>query len=73
MIEQIENTIEEEIRKRHESGENTISRGTHGEKELTDNPRVADLVFSFNNSDLINALRTRGNFIALQKFDKAQE
>lgn len=35
--------------------------------------RVADLVFSYNNSALIHALRARGNFIALQKFDKAQQ
>ena len=34
--------------------------------------RIADLVFSYNNSALIHALRARGNFIALQKFDKAQ-
>lgn len=33
---------------------------------------VADLVFSYNNSELIHALRDRGNYIALQKFDKAQ-
>ena len=34
--------------------------------------RIADVVFSYNNSALIHALRARGNFIALQKFDKAQ-
>lgn len=46
-------------------------RGTEPH-EMTDNARVADLVFSFNNSDLINYLKIRGNFIALQKFDQAE-
>ena len=39
---------------------------------MNTNMRIADLVFSFNNSALIHALRARGGFIALQKFDKAQ-
>ena len=35
--------------------------------------KVADIVFSFNNADLISALRTRGGYIAAQDFDKMRE
>lgn len=41
-------------------------------KPLNENVNVADMVFSYNNSELIHALRERGNYIALQQFDKAQ-
>ena len=40
---------------------------------MNENVNVADLVFSYNNSDLINALRVRGGHIATQKFDRAQK
>ena len=33
---------------------------------------IADLVFSYNNANLILALRDRGQQIALQKFDRVQ-
>ena len=35
--------------------------------------KVADIVFSFNNSRLILALRARGGAIAAQDFDKMRE
>lgn len=41
-------------------------------QQINENVNVADIVFSYNNSDLIHALRSRGSFIALQQFDKAQ-
>ena len=40
---------------------------------MTKNVNIADIVFSYNNRDLILALRDRGSNIALQKFDKVQE
>ena len=42
-------------------------------KEMSANVNVADIVFSYNNRELILALRERGSNIALQKFDKVQE
>ena len=35
--------------------------------------KIADIVFSFNNSKLIEALRERGACIAAQDFDKMRE
>lgn len=35
--------------------------------------KIADIVFSFRNTKLIEALRKRGQFIANQKFDKMRE
>ena len=35
--------------------------------------KVADIVFSFNNASLINALRVRGGHIAAQDFDAMRE
>jgi len=40
---------------------------------MNENVAVADMVFAYNNSKLIHALRDRGNFIALQKFDRVQK
>ena len=54
------------------NGQKIQGRKNTEDKELNTNMRIADLVFSFNNSALIHALRARGGFIALQKFDKAQ-
>ena len=54
------------------TGKKMQGRKSTEEKEVNTNMRIADLVFSFNNSALIHALRARGGFIALQKFDKAQ-
>jgi len=34
---------------------------------------VADIVFSFNNNKLLNALKDRGQNIALQRFDRVQK
>ena len=48
-------------------------RKTVQEKELNENVSVADMVFSYNNSALIHALRARGGYIASQQFDKAQK
>lgn len=40
---------------------------------MNENVAVADMVFSYNNADLINALRARGSYIALQQFDRVQK
>lgn len=72
MIEQIEQALNEEVKKRQDDGGRLEGRKSTQEKEINTNMRIADLVFSYNNSALIHALRARGNFIALQKFDKAQ-
>lgn len=40
---------------------------------MNENVAVADMVFAYNNSALIHALRDRGNYIALQKFDRVQK
>ena len=40
---------------------------------MNSNVNIADIVFSYNNRDLILALRERGSNIALQKFDKVQD
>ena len=47
-----------------------ISRQRYYENE---NVLVADMVFAFNNHELISALRARGRAIANQKFDKVQK
>ena len=62
---------------------NSSANGTNGisdmkrRKTVRDEPvqkiHVADIVFSFRNSALISTLRTRGKFIAQQKFDKMRE
>ena len=41
-----------------------------GSGKPMDRVSIADIVFSFNNSALINALKTRGGHIANQNFDK---
>jgi hypothetical protein len=35
--------------------------------------KIAEIVFSFNNSDLINLLKLRGQHIMYQRFDKMRE
>ena len=35
--------------------------------------KIADIVFGYNNSELINALRVRGGHIAAQDFDAMRE
>jgi hypothetical protein len=35
--------------------------------------KIADIAFSFNNADLIDLLRTRGQHIMYQRFDKMRE
>ena len=47
-----------------------ISRPAYYENE---NVLVADMVFSFNNHELISALRERGKEIVHQRFDKVQK
>ena len=53
------------------NGPNQNSRG--GKKPALQEIKVADIVFSFNNTALILALRKRGQLIASQKFDKMRE
>ena len=73
MIERIEQVLEAEVNRRKATGETHLEeRKSTNHDELNENVRVADLVFSYNNSKLIHALRDRGQNIALQKFDKVQ-
>ena len=58
--------VEELYGKSKNTNQSAISKQYGGTK-------VADIVFSFNNSDLIAALRTRGGYIAAQDFDKMRE
>ena len=73
MVEQIEEAMKAEVARRKGTGDTFIQRRTTEQKELNENVAVADIVFSYNNSKLICALRDRGNNIALQKFDKVQD
>ena len=43
------------------------------EEERSENVNIADITFSYNNGKLISALKTRGNEIALQRFDRVQK
>jgi len=43
--------------------------GKKGKSNKLEGAAIADIVFSFNNADLITALRTRGGHIAAQDFD----
>ena len=40
---------------------------------MSENIKIADMQFAYNNSALIHALRERGSYIALQQFDKVQQ
>ena len=62
-----------EVQRRKSTGDFNIFRRTQAPKNLNENINVADINFAYNNSALIKALRERGSFIALQKFDKVQE
>ena len=62
-----------EVQRRKSTGDFNIFRRTNAPKNLNENVAIADLNFAYNNSALIHALRQRGGFIALQKFDKVQE
>lgn len=73
MIGQIEEILQNEIRRRIASGQTHLDgRKSTEPKELNQNMAVADMIFSYNNSNLILALRERGNNIALQRFDRVQ-
>jgi hypothetical protein len=73
MIQEIETAMAAEVARRKGTGDTFIQRRTTEAKELNENVAVADMVFSYNNSKLILALRDRGSHIALQKFDKVQD
>ena len=74
MIDQIENALKQDIQRRKSRGESNLDgRKTTEPKEMNENVAVADMVFSYNNADLINALRARGSYIALQQFDRVQK
>ena len=51
----------------------SAANGNESGEQKLDRVNIADIVFSYNNSDLILALRKRGGFIAAQKFDKMRE
>ena len=73
MCEQIETALKAEVSRRITEGDTQLHRKTTEEKQLNENVAIADMVFSYNNSALIHALRDRGNYIALQKFDLVQK
>ena len=73
MIEQIEKAMSADVARRKADGDTEVQRRTTESKELNENVAIADMVFSYNNSKLIHALRYRGNQIALQKFDRVQQ
>lgn len=73
MVDQIEEAMKAEVNRRKGTGDTFLQRKTTEQKELNENVAVADIVFSYNNSKLICALRDRGSNIALQKFDKVQD
>lgn len=35
--------------------------------------KIAQIIFAFNNSQLINLLKERGNYLIYQQFDKVRE
>lgn len=65
MVDQIEEAMKAEVNRRKGTGDTFIQRKTTEQKELNENVAVADIVFSYNNSKLICALRDRGSNIAL--------
>jgi hypothetical protein len=67
MKKEIEKILDEELaRKKTTSSDNEhLAKLTH--------VKVADIVFAFNNADLINLLKLRGNAIMNQKYDKMRE
>jgi len=60
MAEQIEAAMSAEVNRRMASGDISIHRRTTEAKELNENVAIADIVFAYNNSKLIHALRDRG-------------
>lgn len=61
LVDAIEKALKEEILKRNAAGMSQLNRkNTHSMKEISENVNIADIVFSFNNSALIHALRERG-------------
>lgn len=72
LTEKIESTLRRERDRRVGANETVERKNTHNNKEISENVAIADIVFSYNNSKLIHALRDRGQSIALQKFDKMQ-
>ena len=42
-------------------------------EERTENVAIADVTFSYHNAKLINALKSRGDQIALQRYGRMQE
>ena len=71
MIGQIEGALKEVVDRK--KGDLHLENKATDERALNENVSVADMVFAYNNSKLIHALRDRGNYIALQKFDQVQK
>ena len=66
MIEEIEAALRQEIQRRQAEGLTSLDgRKTTEPKEMNENVSVADMVFSYNNSALIHALKARGSYIGL--------
>ena len=57
MIDQIEAAMTAEVERRKRENDTHIQRRTTEPKELNENIAIADMIFSYNNSKLILALR----------------
>lgn len=77
MKEEIEKGLDSWVRDNPWAAEELYGKAKKGDASLITKQyggtKVADIVFSFNNSELIAALRTRGGHIAAQNFDKMRE
>ena len=75
LIKNIEDQMTNELRRSslQDSVNGPQPRSRAGERPTLTEIKIADIVFSFNNTELILALRKRGQFIASQNFDKMRE
>jgi len=69
---EIEETLDRWVRDNKWARDELYGKSKNGKNEY-EGTKVADIVFSFNNSRLIEALRARGQQIAAQDFDKMRE
>ncbi len=70
--EEIEKSLDNWVRDNKWARDELYGKSKNGKSEY-EGTKVADIVFSFNNSRLIEALRARGQQIAAQNFDKMRE
>ena len=74
LIENIERELTEELQRQpidaSANGSSAVKAHSRGERDAITEVKIADIVFSFNNQDLIFALRKRGGLIANNKFEE---